>query len=408
MSLDYILDDYIVKLKEIINENYLTIANLDISIAKDKTVKGHIAYNAIMNIVNRIEKIIVHLNQSVENIYQKKDVFDLYDFLNQGQTLIDSIYKLAYIFRTNMHELRNKIDIFNELGNDNTGNDDIYFKYIRSLLSVHPFDTTYYKAYQTFENEWCLDVREVFGFDKLDIETDFIATIASSDLVHTKQFYISTDKLLRFINRKVDFLSEIIKSILYFSENRINFLQNRIIYEYNPKNDINVYLDNLMKESFLRIGNVVDVLFFKLVFQTEFKDQNYIYLHEKYKKKVFEDIKKFKDFLQTQILVKSDYIPDSELIELIDLKKESSNRNVFIIDILNKINNIESKENIKEKIVEILKNSKYKLTDVDKFLIKLKKREIQTNRIVKINYNLDNEKLYLLYKILGFIEEQKR
>ena len=62
--------------------------------------------------------------------------------------MISKIYNVPY-------EAENDISCFNQKGNDGSGNDEKYFKYLRSLCSVHPVETSQHKIYQGDEPEWC-------------------------------------------------------------------------------------------------------------------------------------------------------------------------------------------------------------------------------------------------------------
>lgn len=107
------------------------------------------AYNCICACLDRIDELVTHCNT-----LELKSLFGLYDIFNYGQTLIDCISMISKIYNV-PYEAKNDISCFNQKGNDGSGNDEKYFKYLRSLCSVHPVETSQHKIYQGDEPEWC-------------------------------------------------------------------------------------------------------------------------------------------------------------------------------------------------------------------------------------------------------------
>ena len=109
------------------------------------------AFNCICACLDRIDDLVVHCNDIAKNI---ENIYGLCDILNYGQTLIDCISMIAKIYGVKYNS-EGDISCFKESGLDGKGNDEKFFKYIRSLCSVHPVETAYHPSYQGEQPEWC-------------------------------------------------------------------------------------------------------------------------------------------------------------------------------------------------------------------------------------------------------------
>lgn len=414
---DYISATNSKKLRKIINDNLDAILQIDITTKDDGHIVGRSAYNCINSILSRMDAIIKHLNGVVEKMAKDKDVFALYDFLNQAQTLVDCIYKLARIFRTNLQDITKKSDIFNELGEQGTGSDDSYFRYIRSLCSVHPFDTTKHGEYQKYLNEWCPTVRRKFSFDeildtKLDpLEVDFIAVVYSEDFLNSRFIYLSISSLLRYINRKVDFIAEIIAKITIDLEKRIRRLRKeQMLTILDFKNDAVKYLEYLAVEGKKRYADERYISFALAVFRTTYPDLEQNKKLQAYQKKLFSQIISYHELLQQMQFEPTELFYFNETIESLYNLEDEINLNfksykvskelAYVLKQLEK----ELKKGKTKKELDILAYELIEFTYKDKnkpptlfdmARIELKKWE----RDFILDYSQDNWHLFLNYLI---------
>ena len=117
------------------------ITNVKVSVKKQKRNEG-MPFNSrarIETALYRIEDTLNYMNTIQLGVNpQRMQAFDFYDFVNCEVVVIDCIEVLAHIFdlETEILELKAKNDIFRDSGTDND-----FVKYIRSLASVHPLDT---------------------------------------------------------------------------------------------------------------------------------------------------------------------------------------------------------------------------------------------------------------------------
>ena len=106
--------------------------------SKKRTMYETNASNCICACLDRIDSLINHLN----DLFEANDSeYKICDILSYGQTLIDCISILGKIFKVSF-SYKNDSSCFKEKGKNGSGNDDDYFKYIRSLCSVHPVETS--------------------------------------------------------------------------------------------------------------------------------------------------------------------------------------------------------------------------------------------------------------------------
>ncbi len=413
---DYISLKNSKELRKVINENIDAILQIDI-ITKDSKIVGQSAYNCINSIMSRMDAIIVHLNSVIEKMAHDKDVFALYDFLNQAQTLTDCIYKLARIFHTNLTEITKKSDVFNELGEEGTGNDDAYFRYIRSLCSVHPFDTTKHGEYQKYINEWCPTVRRKFSFDNIsdakidNEEIDFVAIVYSEDFINSRFIYLSISSLLRYINRKIDFIEEIVKKINIDLNKRLFILrkeQLKTILDF--KNNTVGYLEYLAVEGKKRYSDDRFIKFSLDVFKSSFKSIELNKELKEYQKLLFKTIITYHDAIQNM-----KYEPDElfnineNLLQLYDIDCEikpieekyviSKNLEKILKQLDKEVKKGKSKKELdllSFEIVEfVLKNSSIELTSSEIGRIEIKKNDSSS----LYDYSLDDWHLFLSYLI---------
>ena len=136
------------KVNEWHNFTYEKQANFKSPEKRGKVIKAQ-AYNCLCACMDRIDELVEHCNTLDIN-----SLFGLYDIFNYGQTLVDCISMISKIYDI-PYETEGDISCFNQKGSDGSGNDEKYFKYLRSLCSVHPVETSQHKVYQGDEPEWC-------------------------------------------------------------------------------------------------------------------------------------------------------------------------------------------------------------------------------------------------------------
>ncbi len=286
---------------------------------KEKETK---AYNCICACLDRIDSLVEHCNDISKNI---EDVYGLCDMLNYGQTLIDCISMVAKIYGVT-YKSEGDISCFNKKGLDGKGNDEKYFKYIRSLCSVHPVETSYHPSYQGEQPEWCPWIskadpqQHIGGFNKDCSEklkgTDFVAIVYRNDLENNKRVDISLKQVFQYLRKRYSYIETIIDEIKKQDEEKICEFRNKHIPFPEKCKNYNTYLDELKKAIEERYGDNSSwrINEWKTIVNSHFKDQNFEEILELYKVELKKGIEKIHISLQNMEL---DYYFQNEAVDYI-------------------------------------------------------------------------------------------
>lgn len=201
------------KVNEWHNFTYEKQANFKSPEKRGKVIKAQ-AYNCLCACMDRIDELVEHCNTLDIN-----SLFGLYDIFNYGQTLVDCISMISKIYDI-PYETEGDISCFNQKGSDGSGNDEKYFKYLRSLCSVHPIETSQHKVYQGDEPEWCPYISGHSAvFPMLVINNpelkgaDFYAVVYRNDMEFNKYVPIRISEIMQYLNKRYEHIENIIQAI---------------------------------------------------------------------------------------------------------------------------------------------------------------------------------------------------
>lgn len=283
---------------------------------KGRTKEELSAINCICACLDRIDSLVEHCNDISKNI---KDEYGLCDILNYGQTLIDCISMLAKIYGATYNS-EGDISCFNEVGLDGKGNDEKYFKYIRSLCSVHPVETSYHPSYQGDQPEWCpwiskADLQSriwVSNKEKFD-EADFVAIVYRNDVKCNKYVYISLKKIFKYIRMRYSYIETIINEVKRQDKEKICRLRNKHIPLPEECKDYDSYLHELKTAIEERYGDNSSwqINKWKTILNSHFNDGNFEELLELYKVELKKGIDKIHRSVQC---MKLDYYFEDEAV----------------------------------------------------------------------------------------------
>ncbi len=313
------------KLREILNEdhNFMYERKAKFKVpGKRGEMEESRAFNCICACLDRIDSLVVHCNDISKNI---ENIYGLCDILNYGQTLIDCISMIAQIYGVTYNS-EGDISCFNESGLDGKGNDEKFFKYIRSLCSVHPVETSYHPSYQGEQPEWCPWISKaesqshIWQFDK-DCseklkEADFVAIVYRNDLEYNKHVYISLKQIYKYLRKRYSYINTIIDTIKKQNEEKICELRNKHILLPEECKDYDSYLNELKKaiEERCRDNSSWRINQWKTVLNSHFKNHNFEELLELYKADLKKGIEKVHLSLQRMEL---DYYFEKEAVDYI-------------------------------------------------------------------------------------------
>lgn len=230
------------------------ITNVKVSVKKQKRNEG-MPFNSrarIETALYRIEDTLNYINTIPLGVDpQRMQAFDFYDFVNCEVVVIDCIEVLAHIFNleTEILELKAKKDIFRDSGTDND-----FVKYIRSLASVHPLDTSGHPKYNGYENFHC-SPRAYWDSTMQDGKDLTIAIYDSANTENELEYLrVSIDDFVKVLQRWINFIDVIAIAVKDYEKKSIE--EYRLISMKNP-DDFDDYVDYIkyLKEEYIKRGN---------------------------------------------------------------------------------------------------------------------------------------------------------
>lgn len=274
------------------------------SISKKREKISLNASNCICACLDRIDSLVFHCNE----LFTEKDTaFKLCDILNYGQTLIDCIEMLAKIFNVPYEKAGNQ-SCFHE---DEKGSDREYFKYIRSLCSVHPIETSMHASFQGEEPEWSPWIDTLSGStsgifrlladDKEKVaKADYAIVVYRNDIQFNKYVYISLEEVFNYLEKRYLFIEDIIKAIDILDDTKIRELCDIEISHPESFDSYYSYIDYLVEELARRgMGDFSwQANEWKTIFESKFEDDVLDSMLDQYKKIIKNNIEELKNKAQ--------------------------------------------------------------------------------------------------------------
>ena len=399
------------------------------------------AYNCICACLDRIDELVEHCNA-----LELKSLFGLYDIFNYGQTLIDCISMISKIYNV-PYEAENDISCFNQKGNDGSGNDEKYFKYLRSLCSVHPVETSQHKIYQGNEPEWCpyisgsgVVMRMLENINPELKNADYYAVVYRNDMEFNKYVPIRVSQIIQYLSKRYEHIEKIVQAIDRYNDAQIADLIEKHIPLPEESDTYISYLLGL-KEAFAeRCGDkeCYQIKEWIGIMKAHFADEKMQSELQEFQETMKEGIKEIHNKLQNMeiddcfnenpvrcrtnfipngyALEKLHYLedifmgmPDEEAYKLIEKGGEP-----FINDRLNSMLSIISKAQAsdlsEEEMMDVAREIDYrfKVTNSEWARVLLKIIEPYFANTVEFDYLLDDWYLYLQIKIAFWRMSKKR
>lgn len=259
------------------------------------TYQNKNAWNSICSILDRIDDIVIYLNQLELNTGKwDRCAFDFFEFINQSEVLIECISKLAEIYKVNIYDenahffnhkyINNKIKKeYEEKGILEIKETDLnYFKYLRSLSSIHPIDTTRHQIYMSDT----LEVSPYVIWNNKHIyekEQGDLIIVAYSEIEDFKHIFIKIDEVFNFVTYSYNLINKIVHAIKEYNSQVIISLKNRPIKNIVDFENYNDYLNNLIKESEERCPSLTsEIIEAKEIIRISMTDKRNELLYQKY------------------------------------------------------------------------------------------------------------------------------
>lgn len=143
--------EYAEKLRDAVNDRHKQSIDVNHTVQTRKNVtEKYFAWNRICAIMDRLEDTLVYLNRmELGGSDERRTAFDFFDFINNCFVVIDCIETIGSIFKLDAKyedDIEKSNSVFGtDLSPQST--DGNYFKYIRSLCSVHPLCTNHQEEF---------------------------------------------------------------------------------------------------------------------------------------------------------------------------------------------------------------------------------------------------------------------
>lgn len=268
----------------------------------------------------RIEDICNHLIKIQKDV--KNDQFVLFDFMTCSETLLNCIILMAEQFEADLSSFKNSKMIFckdYQIGKSpdiclekqprckekckDMDSDLNYFKYLRSLCSVHPTETTFHCIYILGSEEWCPCVEKFIPYPILgDRENpDYNAKVWANNSYDSRIIGIHVYQIFEFVKKAYSELMQIvISAVNNYYVNKIDELYKKHILSIEECIDSFQYLDNLEIAVSERCGREIthNVRYWRRIMKTEFSDSHMKDLLNEYKQAIINDIEQVRIKLQ--------------------------------------------------------------------------------------------------------------
>lgn len=306
------------KVNEINNFSFDKTAEFQFPNEKRGSKKESNAFNCICAALDRIDDLVEHCNELDLN-QSKEGVFALCDLFNYAQTLIDCITIIGKVYGVK-YDSSSDISSFYQKGITGKGSDEEYFKYLRSLCSVHPLGTNAHNEYQDGQPEWCPYINFskgsigllLFNYEEAVSKADFVARVYRNDMEFSKNIPICTDQVFNYITKRYCFINEIIVAIDNYNNCTIEELKNKHIQLPTECVTYDDYLKNLESEIHIRCGHwEYQARTWRAIFMTHYDDDLNEEALSKYKIDLKNGIAKVHEKLQTMDFLDDDFVCDA-------------------------------------------------------------------------------------------------
>ncbi len=306
------------KINEINNFSYGKTAKFQFPADNKGSKREENAFNCICAALDRINDLVEHCN-TLDLIQTVEGTFALCDLFNYGQTLIDCISMIGNIYGVK-YDSKNDFSSFHKKGSNGEGSDEKYFKYLRSLCSVHPLATNAHSEYQGNQPEWCPYVNtsknigiQLLSFTDEELKNaDYVATVYRNDMEFSKYIPIRVNQIFHYIKKRYSFINKIIEAIDTYNVKQIQKLKNKHILLPSECATYEDYLKNLEAEIHIRCGRwEYRARTWQAIFNTHYDDELNEEALSVYKEELKKGIAKVHSRLQAMDFLDEDFVCDA-------------------------------------------------------------------------------------------------
>lgn len=273
------------KLRNTINENQNISINKEFSKRIGKDIKKFNSWDIVCAIMDRIKDTCEYLNTLELNTGEyTRSAFDFINFINNAMVVVDCVNDLANVYDVSFKNENKSTEIFKQIGKKGQGTDLKYFRYIRSLCSVHPNDTSRHSEYQDNDFECSPFVLWNNGIYSDDNDIHIVVYTSEVDKF-PKNINLKIKDIFNFINYRYGLIKKIISAIELYQQEIIAQFKNRRINQPEEFKNYIEYLEYLKKEQNERLGDgMSDLLDYAIkVFKVKLSNEKNVKCLEKYK-----------------------------------------------------------------------------------------------------------------------------
>lgn len=266
------------RLNEIVNNysNYSIKKKYTVKIKKDEYEEN--AWHKVCAIMDRLSDTIYYLNNLELGSSKSKyrTAFDFYDFMNNAEVLIECIDSCAKLYNVDFSTENSSSSIFQKNGSDRD-----YFKYIRSLCSIHPVETSHYQ--DTFQDPntkiecspyviWNTSNYPLYGNQNSDLTATVYTNNPDSFM---KQIPIKIPEIFSYVEYRLSLLNKVVDGIIAENEQIITDYKSQPLEQEETFADYSAYLEYLKNIYSERIGPGYEEVFdiYKYAFEISFEDE---------------------------------------------------------------------------------------------------------------------------------------
>ena len=251
---------------------------------RKKKVKNPIPYFAwdrICAIMDRLEDTLGYINLTeLGNCRSSNSAFDFFEFINNAYIVIEGIRIIGQIFALDsakIEAVEKSQDVFGDVLKAG-GTDGQFFKYIRSLCAVHPFNTTDHPAYMKNSDLHCCPFVVwthrgigLYERDKRDLSVH-VYTSKRGDGIQDIPLYIH--QFENYINKWIALIPEVITAIQNYNESVYEEFRKQPLKALKDFDNEVYYVFHLKQEYSKRFGDTIEYIFDKIAFILEGRLEN--------------------------------------------------------------------------------------------------------------------------------------
>lgn len=255
-------------LRNKVNEQVNFAVKKEDDMQKDKKTFIYDAWNRICACMDRIDDTVDYLNLlELGKCKSQRAAFDFYEYINCSYVIIECIRVLCHIFKVDKEKYsfckENKIF-------KGAGDDEEYFKYIRSLAVVHPVTTNKSQSFipknivvqcspfVTWQSPLIAPLK------KVTYDLDLVA-YSSRNGERSNWIHLSVDEFDEYLTAWLNVINDVVKAVDDYNDDYIKKYQAIKLKDKSEFSNAIDYIKYLKNENIIRNNDDRDYIFDKYI-----------------------------------------------------------------------------------------------------------------------------------------------